>query len=489
MSADVIDGVAIDSWGQEWLLGGSIASAPHVRWSAEPDVPVGVGELGSMPPGPQLAAWLAALDPAEVSDLDLVDLVGAHRRLISWAEAGQVAAIAELSRRPVFRPDDPRDEHDELRSAGCQVAVELNLAPSTGARLVETARTLVEELPHTLAAMGSGEVDLRRARMIADIADRHSAEVARKVEGRVLPRAGRRTLGEHRRAIERAILVADPQTAEERHRAAAEGRRVEFWPDFDGMGCALATLPADGLAVLRTTLDAAAVAMKTALPGESRTMDQLRSDALVEMARVSLATGWLGGRPDGGLKLASAQGRRAQIHVTVPFSTLIGVDEHPGELTGYGPIPASIARRIAVDGVWRRLLTNPATGKLLDYGRTTYQPPQDLRDFIVARDRTCVFLGCSQPAHRCQIDHTIPYPEGPTAEDNLGALYGTCHNQKTHAKWQLGQHDSGRFVWTSPVGRTYEREPAAIGPIIDMDTESRPRAQADRADDPDPPPF
>ncbi|MGH2604151.1 MAG: DUF222 domain-containing protein, partial [Dehalococcoidia bacterium] len=207
---------------------------------------------------------------------------GGFRRLMSWAEAGQVAAIAELSRRPMFLAHKGRDEDNESRSAGYQVAAELSLAPTTGSSLVSTARLLAVELPDTLAAMRGGRIDLRRARLIADVADRHAVEVARKVEERVLPKAGGRTMGEHRRAIERAILTVDPTTADEQHREAVKGRRVEFWSDYDGMGCALASLPADGVSTLRASLDAAAAAMKTAHPGETRTLDQLRADALVE---------------------------------------------------------------------------------------------------------------------------------------------------------------------------------------------------------------
>lgn len=484
----VDDGIAVDSWGSAWALGGLTLTAPPVRWSAEPDVPADVGDLESMRPGPALAGRLAELDSADLSDLDLVEMVGAFRRLMSWAEAGQVAAIAELSRRPMFVAHKGRDERDESRSAGYQVAAELSLAPRTGISLVSTAQLLAEELPDTLAAMRDGRVDLRRARLIADVADRCQVGVARQVEQRVLPKAGQRTMGEHRQAIERAILTVDPKTADEHHREAVKGRRVEFWSDYDGMGCALASLPADGLSTLRASLDAAAAAMKTAHPGETRTLDQLRADALVDMARICLASGWLGGVPGQGIRLGSAQGRRPQIHVTVPFSTLIGIDDEPGELTGYGPISASIARRIAADGTWRRLLTDPSTGTLLDYGTTTYEPPQDLRDFVIARDRTCVFPGCLQPAHRCQIDHTIRHPDGPTAADNLGALDGTCHDQKTLCRWRLEQPEPGRFIWTSPAGKTYVREPEAIGPIIER-VPSRDTRRTDEAPDAPDPPF
>jgi Domain of unknown function (DUF222) len=252
-----------------------------------------------------------------------VDVIGAYQRLISCAQAGQVAAIAELTRRPMFLPHRDRDERDELRSAGAQVAAELRLAPSTGEDRALTARRLVEEFPATLGALREGAIDHRRAAMITDVVDRCDVATAHKVEQRVLPRAGARTLGQHRRAIERAILEVDPVTAEERHRVAEAVRRIEFWPGDEGMGHALVTVPADGMALFRSTLDAAAQAMKSAMD-DGRTMDQLRVDALIELSRRALAAGRFAGGVEG-IPLSSAQGRRPNIQVTVPFSTLIGI--------------------------------------------------------------------------------------------------------------------------------------------------------------------
>ncbi len=438
--------------------------------------------ITGMPPGPQLGGLLGLIDPAEVEDYDLVDVIAACERMISWASAKQIEAMSELSWRAAYGPELSPDGYDELRSAACEVAAKLNLAPSTGERRVETARALVSELPGTLGALRQGEIDYRRACAIVDVADRLGPEIARAVEGKVLPKAGSRTIGEHRAAIERAILAVDPQGAEDRHAQAATGRKVEFYPTDDGMGEVVASLTADGIATVRAALDAAASAMKTQNTGETRSMDQLRADALVEMAHGSLRTGWLGGIPGKGLALSSAQGRRPAINVTVPWSTLIGLDDLPAELTGYGPIPASLARRLAADGTWRRLLTDPASGALLDYGTSTYEPPQDLRDFIIARDRTCVFPGCRQPARSCQIDHNVPYPHGPTSAGNLCPLGGPHHNGKTHGHWQLAQPEPGLFAWTSPVGQIYIREPEAIGPIIGCDSDSAPAAGAE--DDP-----
>src|SRR5690625_4242397 len=134
------------------------------------------------------------------------------------------------------------------------------------------------------------------------------------------------------------------------------------------------------------------------------------------------------GSAGGGLRLQNTRGKPVTVNVTVPYSTLIGIDDHPGQLAGYGTITANVARRIATTGTWRRILTDPVNGAPLDYGRTRYEPPPDLAAFIALRDGRCVFPGCSRTAHTSQVDHTMPYADGgPTSHDNLGCLDQVCH--------------------------------------------------------------
>jgi hypothetical protein len=139
---------------------------------------------------------------------------------------------------------------------------------------------------------------------------------------------------------------------------------------------------------------------------------------------------------------------------------LMRVDDRPGELAGYGPITADVARELAGDATWRRLLTDEQ-GVLLDVGRQTYRPPAALRDFVQARDKTCVFPGCSMSAHRSDIDHTIAFPDGPTAPENLGVMCRAHHRLKQDRRWSVFQPSPGRFEWTTPSNRTYIREPVA----------------------------
>jgi hypothetical protein len=347
-------------------------------------------------------------------------------------------------RNPAY--DDPaaaRNGFSPIRAAGQLLAARLGLAPSTGADRVATAVQLVEELPDTVAALFRGKIDYSKAAALAIgvraldppdamqdavtgekiTADGLRRGLVARVEARVLPKAGCRSLRQHRDAITRAVAAVAPATLEQCHERACEQRRVDFRSDADAMAWLNVYGPAEDVAAIKAMVDAAADAAKTADPNESRTLDQLRVDVLAQLAWASLDSGHLGGcehKP----RLGRRHGRAASVNVTVPLSSLIGIDDSPAELAGYGPIPADVARRIAAHGTWRRLLTDPATGALLEYGQTRYTPPQDLLDHVTARDRSCRFSTCSQPARRCQADHTTPAgaPGWSTSASNLGML-------------------------------------------------------------------
>ena len=150
------------------------------------------------------------------------------------------------------------------------------------------------------------------------------------------------------------------------------------------------------------------------------------------------------------------------VQVVIPFDTLNGTAEHPGELVGYGAIPAPLARAIASDGVWKRLVTDPLSGALLDYGRTTYRPPAALADFVRARDVECRHPICRRRAIDSELDHTVAFAGdgGQTAEWNL---YGACphHHHLKHdaVGWSVVQQADGRITWTTPTGHSYSSTP------------------------------
>jgi hypothetical protein len=149
--------------------------------------------------------------------------------------------------------------------------------------------------------------------------------------------------------------------------------------------------------------------------------------------------------------------------VVLAASTLLGLDDEPGELTGFGPIPAQVARLLATDGVWRRLLTDPA-GRLSDVSVDSYRPTQAMRDFVLARDSVCQGPGCRMPAERCDLDHTLEWPCGPTCPGNLCPLCRRDHRLKTLTDATVEPDGAGGLVWTLPSGRRYHRR---AEPLLD----------------------
>jgi hypothetical protein len=187
---------------------------------------------------------------------------------------------------------------------------------------------------------------------------------------------------------------------------------------------------------------------------DSRSADMKRADALTKIAGFALASK---------SEDVALHRRPITINVTIDLPTLLGLSENPGQLAGYGAIPASVARALASDGKWRRFITDPQTGVLLDYGRQMYEPPQGLIDFLIARDRTCRFPGCRRSAALSDLDHAQSWEDGGTTSlDNLGALCRRHHQLKTHGGWQIESRSDGSCTWTSPLGKIYQTPARSI---------------------------
>jgi hypothetical protein len=104
---------------------------------------------------------------------------------------------------------------------------------------------------------------------------------------------------------------------------------------------------------------------------------------------------------------------------------------------------------------WFRFWTDGPTDTILDYGRLKYRPGVPLADRVRAANPVCIFPNCNRPAMSCELDHTVPFPDGPTAENNLKPLCKFHHQLKTHYGWDVVETTPGTFVWTSPLGLTY----------------------------------
>jgi hypothetical protein len=111
-----------------------------------------------------------------------------------------------------------------------------------------------------------------------------------------------------------------------------------------------------------------------------------------------------------------------------------------------------------------RAAADAATGDGCAHTTATasYRPPPRLRDYVVARDLTCRFPSCGQPAWRGDLDHTQPWDSGGlTCSCNLGGLCRHHHMLKQHPGWHLVQVQPGTFQWITPAGRAYTCAPAS----------------------------
>ena len=98
---------------------------------------------------------------------------------------------------------------------------------------------------------------------------------------------------------------------------------------------------------------------------------------------------------------AGAGGTPRGQHRVIDLPTLLGLANNPARLDGYGTIPAALARRIAADASWRRMITDPITRRLLDRSPNTYRPGDQLAAYVRARD-LIMTTRLRKPAEGCQ---------------------------------------------------------------------------------------
>ncbi|WP_407319509.1 HNH endonuclease [Isoptericola halotolerans] len=411
-------------------------------------------------PGPPLAAALTGLEVADLDDSSLVELLAAWERLAAWAQAGSAAALGELLQRTLGS-----SRHEFVVD---EVSARLGLSRHAAAQHVTVAHG-APAIPEVADAMASGAADRRKAEVLVStgrLDDARRREIVRALR----PDLEHLTVRQIRDRLRRAEIDADPEGAAERHVAARRTRSVVLEPVDDAMAYVTAYLPADDAARVFAAIDGAGVAMHR-ISGEPRRLDECRADAMVGLltgtVRFADAAPTHAAEPAEAAERTAAAARvsapyRAPVQVTIAASTLLGTDDLPAILAGYGPIPAPMARTLATDPevTWQRILTDPVTGVLTDRSSRAYRPSPRLRAAVLARDATCTFPGCGVPAVRGDLDHVVPFDpacDGPqTHGDNLHVLCRTHHRAKTVGGWAVARDPaSGTSTWTSPTGHRY----------------------------------
>jgi hypothetical protein len=437
-----------------------------------------MAELLHAIPGAITMARLSEIDPHSLSASDRIDYLTALDRQDGWLYALRQRAIAAVAGLSPSEGGGPFAGVDEAEREDISTA--LRLAPATAQSRIDIARTLVNNLPNTCSALATGEISSAHATVIAResaaaIRDGAPDSVIFEIEQRAIAYAEFHTPGQLSNHIRNTVAKFVPEEFEEATARATALRRVSCYNDADGMSTVVAILPAADAQVVMNSIEAfilrqeqlvhssEASELKNSLRSDHtqqavRTIDQKRADALSAICSNFLSEI---------SETVAPQRRPLTVNVTIDLPTLLGLAENPGQLAGYGPIPASVARELASDGRWKRFITEPQTGNLLDFGRESYEPPQHLKDFLIARDRTCRFPGCRRSALLSDLDHAESWESGgTTSPDNIGALCRRHHRLKTHDGWKIESFSDGSCTWTSPLGKSFSTPARSINEPI-----------------------
>jgi hypothetical protein len=403
------------------------------------------------------------------------------------------------------------DEHQiARRTIVTETACLTRTAERTIDHQLEEARFLASCAPATFDALAAGDISYRHATTLLDQLRTVPDEQQAAFEEKVLPVAKKLSVGRFRDQARRLRERLHPETIVIRTKTALADRRTYWEPAHDGMawlhwygtaeqteaaweritgmaaslrklgdpsdtgtatdetdtegtGSGASATGADGQAASASGSGAGSGAAFGIQPADtdadtappSRTLDQLRADVTAGLLLNGVTPTGLGA------------GIRGSVMVTVSVMTLLGLDEEPATLEGYGPISPDAARRIAGNASsFTRILTHPETGVMLSVGKEQYTVTKGMRRVLRVPDETCRFPGCSRPAVKSDIDHTQDWQyDGLTDCDNLAHLCEGHHRLKHLSQWSVTQEPGGILVWTSPGKRTYRTDPAnPIGP-------------------------
>ena len=404
---------------------------------------------------------LAAVD-VFADEAALVERIAALEVAKAAAAAGQarVTALLDAKRRAAEAAAGvPANERG--RGLAGEVALARRESPHRGGRHLGFARALVHEMPCTLAALSCGVISEWRATLIVRESAGLSVEHRRQLDAELCADVSKLEGWGDKRVEAEAKKIAyrlDARAVVDRAAKAASDRTVSIRPAPDCMTYVTALLPvAQGVGVF--------AALKRAADStfDDRGRGQVMADTLYE--RVT-------GRP------AEAPVPVA-VHLALSDATLLGADDRPAEMGGYGPVPAGVARRLIAEAATdersratlRRLYTRPATGALVAMESRARLFPKGLASWIDLRDRTCRTPYCDAPIRH--HDHAHPYREGGATSlaNGLGECE-RCNYAKDAPGWQVrtGEVDgvhTAEFV--TPTGHRHtSTAPAAPGhrPIL-----------------------
>lgn len=355
-----------------------------------------------------------AIPLERLADDELEQEVCRLARLRAQVDAQSAAAVAEANRRGV----------PQARGFGSSTAwlVALTGDPPAVCRSRLRVAMALRYMDHTRQAFAAGYLSECRVRLLADAWD-DSRDLFCRDEALLVAQARNLSARVFPLALAHWQRLADPDGAQADAGRAFLRRRLHVSATWAGMVRLDGDLdPESGMVVLTAIRSLAEPAALE--PDDSRSPQQRRADALVEICRRHLDSS---DRPRQG-------GERPHLVITLSADALTG--DHIVDLET-GPITAEAARRLACDGDLTRVILN-AEGKPLAMGRRTRVIPAAIRRALDLRDAGCTHPACDVPARWCDAHHIHHWAHGGSSRlPNLRLLCRHHHRQA---------HDSPQYL-------------------------------------------
>jgi hypothetical protein len=345
---------------------------------------------------------------------------------------------------------------DPYEEVTAEISAAQNISRGRASNQVHYARVLRDELPQVAAVFATGAIDLRMVLAIIARTENVEDELKPRLDaalGRHAPKWMKLSGPKLRDRIDLWVAKLDPAAVRVPPKIE-DNRYVDVGETSPGMAGIWANIHAPDAAAFDKRLDVLAA---TVCEADPRTKEQRRADACGALGRGEAGLACQCGAED---CPAAAERRTLNdvvIHVLAEQATIDGTSDHPGYLPGFGILPAESVRDLATTAQLKPLTIPCATP---DPG---YRPSAVTAEFVRWRDLTCRWPGCDAPAERCDFDHTVPYPLGPT-HASAGKLYcRTHHLLKTFYTgangWTDQQLPDGTIIFTAPTGHIYTTEP------------------------------
>ncbi|OBB60025.1 HNH endonuclease [Mycobacterium sp. 852013-51886_SCH5428379] len=403
-------------------------------------------------------------------EASLIERIAVLERAKSAAAAAQARATALLDeKRRAAEAAAGVPAAKRGKGLASEVALARHDCANKGGRHLGFARALVHEMPHTLAALECGALSEWRATLIVresaclSVADRRALDEELCADVSALDGVGDKRIESEAKKIAYRL---DPQAVVDRAAKAPSERTVTCRPAPDSMVYVTALLPvAQGVGVY------AALRRSADTTFDDRSRNQIMADTLYE--RVT------GCPADVAAPVA--------VNLVMTDETLFGGDSEPALISGYGPVPAAVGRRLAGEATadkrskatLRRLYRRPRSGALVAMESRSRCFPKSLGAFMDLRDQRCRTPYCDAPIrHR---DHARPHREGgPTSAINGLGECEACNYAKEAPGWQVstGVDDTGSHTaeFTTPTGAVYRSTAPPLPGRVPPSTEGEQRA-------------